>query len=71
MSNLTKDQRLLSSDRKLFDIRTVHWRYQRTGQTSFFLYDCYIPIMLISICWIGALVGHILKTRYNYNFVSI
>lgn len=50
---LVKDQRLL------FDMTTTPWRYQRTGLSSFFLYDVYIPLLLIGICWILILVAYI------------
>ena len=34
----------------------MYWRFQRTGQTSFFIYDCYLPAFLIGLCWIGLIV---------------
>lgn len=36
----------------------MYWRFQRTGQTSFFIYDVYIPIILIVVCWIGLIIAH-------------
>ncbi len=52
-SSLTKNQRLL------FDMTTIPWRYHRTGQSSFFLYDVYIPLLLIGICWTLVLIAYI------------
>lgn len=40
---------------------TTYWRYQRTGHSSFFIYDIYIPLLLISICWILALVAYCMR----------
>lgn len=58
MYQLTKNQR------RLFNLNSLYWRFQRTGMTSFFIYDCYIPLLLIGICWVLALVAKLL-TRYN------
>ena len=60
--DLTKEQR------RLFDLTQVHWRFARTGQSSFFLYDAYVPVFIIALCWVGALIAHVLKTRYGYKF---
>ena len=40
----------------------MYWRFQRTGQTSFFIFDVYMPAFLILICWIGMYLS-----RYNKN----
>lgn len=43
----------------------MYWRFQRTGQTSFFIYDCYMPVILIIFCWISLLIMYkIKKTRW-------
>ena len=34
----------------------MYWRFQRTGQTSFFIYDCYVTIFLLVLCWLSILV---------------
>ena len=65
MYDLTKDARLLEGEnnpkRELFDITTVYWRFQRTGQTSFFIYDVYVPLTVISLCWLVILVRFIMR----------
>jgi hypothetical protein len=44
----------------------MFWRFQRTGQTSFFIYDVYIPVFLIMLCWIGLIVAHCSKKKRWY-----
>jgi hypothetical protein len=61
---------LTKNERRLFDLNTLYWRFQRTGMTSFFIYDCYIPILLISFCWIIALIAKILTKCKGTNFKS-
>lgn len=58
--DLTKDSR------RLFNMNSIYWRFHRTGQSSFFIYDVYIPLLLIVICWITVLIGYILR-RCNKN----
>lgn len=36
----------------------MYWRFQRTGQTSFFIYDVYVPMILIGLCWVVLIVAH-------------
>lgn len=36
----------------------MYWRFQRTGQTSFFIYDCYMPVFLIILCWILLFIAY-------------
>lgn len=38
--------------------------------TTFFIYDVYIPILLISVVWLMALAAKILKSCKGYNFKS-
>ena len=44
--------------RRLFSTDSLFWRFQRTGQTSFFVFDCYMTAFLIALCWVGLLVVH-------------
>jgi hypothetical protein len=49
----------------------MYWRFQRTGQTSFFIYDCYMPVILIIICWVSLLIMYkIKKTRWFTRYGS-
>jgi hypothetical protein len=52
--------------RELFSTDDMYWRFQRTGQTSFFIYDCYVPVLLIALCWTLLLVAHKCKHRRWY-----
>ena len=45
-------------ERLLFSTNTMYWRFQRTGQTSFFIFDVYVPMFLIGLCWIALLIAH-------------
>lgn len=38
--------------------------------TTFFIYDVYIPLLLISVVWFLALLAKILKNCKGYNFKS-
>jgi hypothetical protein len=62
-ASLSKDHRLL------FDITSTPWRYQRTGHSSFFLYDAYIPIAVISFCWILLLLAYLWKRCGKASFL--
>jgi hypothetical protein len=49
----------------------MYWRFQRTGQTSFFIYDVYIPMFLIGLCWLGMIVAHFAKdSRWYISYAS-
>lgn len=37
---------------------TIDWRFQRIGASSFFIYDVYIPLILIAVCWTLAIVAY-------------
>lgn len=63
--------RLVKNQRLLFDMTTTYWRYQRTGHSSFFIYDLYIPLLLISICWILALVAYCMRKSDKTAFKSM
>jgi len=41
----------------LFDTSSVSWRFKRTGHTSFLIFDCYMNIFLIVLCWALVLIG--------------
>jgi hypothetical protein len=45
----------------------MYWRFQRTGQTSFFIYDVYIPITLITLCWIAMIIANCCKKTKFYH----
>ena len=62
MHNLTKTQR------RLFDMTSIDWRFQRTGMSSFFLYDVYIPLLIIGIIWILAIVAKLLHRYAQFKF---
>jgi hypothetical protein len=64
--NLTSSQRRLH--RSLFDLTDIDWRLQRLGMTSFFIYDVYIPLLLISFVWTMALVAKLLTKYCHYKF---
>jgi hypothetical protein len=44
----------------------MYWRFQRTGQTSFFIFDCYMTIFLIVLCWVGLLIVYKGKKKHWY-----
>ena len=56
----------IENKRVLFSTDTMYWRFQRTGQTSFFIYDCYIPIILIVTCWVFLIIAYKCKDRHWY-----
>ena len=64
MHDLTQNQR------RLFNLNSLYWRFQRTGMTSFFIYDCYIPLLLICVCWILAIIAKIMIHCNGTNFKS-
>lgn len=49
----------------------MYWRFQRTGQTSFFIYDVYMPLFLIVLCWIGVIIAYCsTKKRWYLSYAS-
>lgn len=50
----------------MFSTDSMYWRFQRTGYTSFFIYDCYVPVFLIVLCWISLLIVHKCKSKHWY-----
>lgn len=62
---------LVQNQRLLFDMTTMYWRYHRTGQSSFFIYDVYIPLLLIGICWTLALVTYFLRKQDKNAFKTV
>ena len=62
MSELTKDQR------RLFNLNSIYWRFQRTGMTTFFIYDVYIPLILITVLWTLVLIAKLLTKYRGSNF---
>jgi hypothetical protein len=62
---------LPDNNRLLFSTNSMYWRFQRTGQTSFFIYDVYIPMILIGLCWIGMLIAHFsTKKKWYLSYAS-
>ena len=60
MDEVVKDARLLegnNNNRTLFGTEEIGWRFKRTGQTSFFIFDSYMSIFLILLCWILMIFG--------------
>jgi hypothetical protein len=53
---LSENSRLLG-ERKTFEIDSLYWRFYRTGFTTFFLYDCYMQMLLIVISWVLIIVA--------------
>lgn len=49
---------LVKGQRRLFDMTTIDWRFQRIGASSFFIYDVYIPLILIFTCWTLAIIAY-------------
>jgi membrane protein insertase Oxa1/YidC/SpoIIIJ len=50
---------------------STYWRFQRTGQSSFFIYDVYVPLLLITICWALALIAYLLRKNNKNALKSI
>lgn len=53
-------------NRLLFSTNSMYWRFQRIGQTSFFIYDVFVPMLLIVICWILMIIAHKCKDAKWY-----
>ena len=47
-------------------MESLPWRYQRTGMTSFFIYDVYIPVSLIVFVWLMGALGRYLQKKCKY-----
>ena len=62
VEEVVKNARLLE-ERKLFNVQSVDWRFQRTGHTSFFIFDCYIQIFMIVLCWLLLLIGYCMNKK--------
>ena len=60
VSDIIQNARLLQP-RTLFDTNSIEWRFQRTGHTSFFIFDSYGVIILICFCWLLLLIGYCLN----------
>jgi hypothetical protein len=64
-------QEVSPTARQLFSTDSMYWRFQRTGQTSFFIYDVYIPIVMIVLCWLGMFVAHCCtKQKWYLSYAS-
>ena len=61
---------LTLNQRRLFNLNSIYWRFQRTGMTSFFIYDVYIPLLLIAILWIMIGIAKLLIKYQGTNFSS-
>ncbi|CAM6005590.1 unnamed protein product [Sphagnum balticum] len=66
--SLANSSRLME-ERTLFDINNLDWRFRRTGQTSFFIYDCYMQIVLLAVCWVVLLLAQVIEKRLHWKVV--
>jgi hypothetical protein len=48
----------------------IGWRYQRVGFTSVFLFDCYLQLGMLTLCWLLVLVGYLLHRYRGWNIMS-
>jgi hypothetical protein len=55
---------LTQNERRLFNLNSLYWRFQRTGMTTFFIYDVYIPLLLLTFTWVLILIAKLLQ-RYR------
>ena len=62
VQDVVKNARLLE-ERQLFDTQSLEWRFQRTGHTSFFIFDSYAQIFMIVLCWILLLIGYCINKK--------
>ena len=54
VEEVTASARLLPEEsRALFDLGEVSWRFERTGFSTFFIFDCYMQVLIIICCWIA------------------
>lgn len=67
VEDVVNSSRLLT-ERKLFNIADVEWRFERTGHTSFFIFDTYLQILLIVFCWILLLIGYCINKNKPLDF---
>ena len=63
---IRNSQEVSAEGRALFSTDSMYWRFQRTGQTSFFIYDVYIPILLLVLCWAGMIIAHFSQKKRWY-----
>ena len=56
---------LLNTSRLLLksDGKPSLWRFTRTGHNSYFLFDTYIQLALLVLCWLILLVLHLIRKR--------
>lgn len=54
------------SNRTLFETSKINWRFLRTGHTSFFIFDTYINLFLMVLCWILLAISHYCIQLKNY-----
>ena len=52
IANTSSSQRMLAST----TFKEVDWRFERTGQTGYFLFDAYIPILMTILCWLPIII---------------
>ena len=48
----------------------MYWRFNRTGFTTFFIYDCYMQMFLIAFSWLLVLVARCLENRAKQGTIS-
>lgn len=74
IDNLIENARLIQENphshskliRSLFDTDQINWRFQRTGHTSFFVFDTYMNVAMVVVCWILLAVAHYLIKDRKY-----
>lgn len=54
----------------MFEVDSLYWRFYRTGFTTFFMYDCYLQMLLIVISWILIVVANRLEKSVRQSKIS-
>lgn len=67
--NIANNSRLLSQ-RNLFEIDSIEWRFKRTGFTTYFLLDCYMQIILIVVSWALVFIARKLDGKVRPTIIS-
>ena len=45
-----------SGSRLLANFEGVDWRFSRTGHTGYFIFDAYIPLIVLLLSWVPILI---------------
>lgn len=67
---LAQNARMLGPARFTLESADIFWRFERTGFTTFFLFDCYLQILLLAFCWVLVLLARILSGRLRQSLLS-